>query len=156
MGSYIPDGNLYTTYYNEMATGVGWVHYTLDGYHNTAREMATSMALNINRALNPPEWTLLEPPSNIRAIKKTNGDVVFTWDARPGAPGWTFRNKHAGTNAVIQEGNLTAPTWTFTYAMQVAAYGYGSNFVTIEVAEKNLVSGLTGAYSLFTGETTPE
>lgn len=155
MGSYVPDGNLYTTFYNEMAAGMGWVHYTLEGYHACARDMAEAMSKNINRALNPPEWTLLEPPSNIKATKMANKDIRFSWDARPGAPGWYFKNKRADDNAVFQEGAVTTNSFTFTLAKQIETYGYDVSYVTLEVAEYNPTTQLIGAFSLYTGPTTP-
>ncbi len=45
LGSYVPNSNAYSAYVNEMALGVGWIHYTVATYHAAAAEMAEAMAL---------------------------------------------------------------------------------------------------------------
>lgn len=151
LGSYVPNANKYTTFRNEMADGIGWVHYTVQGYHDAAYEMGTSMALDRNMALAPPDWTKLKTPTNLAASKEPNKDIVFSWDARPGAPGWYYINKRGDTGAVISEGPLTSASLTFTYAQQFAAYGQEAHYVVFEVSEYVPASGMRGPATNFVG-----
>lgn len=135
MGSYVPGSNLYTAYYNEMDRGVGWIHYSLETYHAAAAEMGEALALDINRAYNPPDWTFLRPPTGVRPVKKANRDIVVTWDSRPGIFGWYYVNRRLDTGAVISQGVLEDPTWTFTLQAQQQAYNQDTVLMDFSVAE---------------------
>lgn len=152
VGSYVPNSYLYTTYRNEMAEGLGWIHYTVQGYHDAAYEMGESMALDRNLALDPPDWTTLRMPTNIKATKLSNKDIVMTWDARPGAPGWYFVNKRGDTGVPITQGPLTSASYTFTYADQLAAYGAEAHYMNFEVSEYVPASSLRGPTGSFIGD----
>lgn len=147
-GSYVPGGNLYTTYRNEMAAGIGWFHYTVQTYHDVAAEMGESIGMNRNMALTPPPWVGLQPPTNLRGVKLANRGNKMLWDVRSGGPAqWQYTNKRVDTDAVISQGIVTTNSYTFSQADQVATYGFETNFMTFEVAEFDTSAGPSTTYS---------
>ncbi|QDH83997.1 tail sheath and receptor binding protein [Achromobacter phage vB_AxyP_19-32_Axy11] len=152
MGSYVPGSNLYTAYYNEMDRGVGWIHYSLETYHAAAAEMGEALALDINRAYSPPDWTFLKPPTGIRPVKKANRDIVITWDSRPGIFGWYYVNRRLDTGAVISQGVLEDPTWTFTLQAQQQAYAMDTIMIDFSVAEYMPATQTIGASATWNAE----
>lgn len=151
-GSYVPGANLYTAYYNEMDRGVGWIHYTLETYHAAAFEMGEAIALNINRALTPPDWTVLRPPTGIRPVKKASRDIAITWDSRPGVFAWYYTNRRIDTGAIISQGVLNDPNWTFTLQDQQTAYNQDTIQIDFSVAEYMPTTQTVGASATFQGE----
>lgn len=147
MGSYVPDGNLYTTYYNEMAAGLGWVHYSLSGYHAVAAEMAKNMALNLNQASNPPDWTLVGLPTNLKAVRKVNGSNMVSWTGdKPDSNNFTLRILNPNNNnAIVRTVNVTGTSFEYTNAMQVEDFNGEAVYMKYTVAE---VRGqVTGPYA---------
>lgn len=151
MGSYVPDAHKYTTYRNETAENIGWVHYTVAGYHAAAREMATSIGTNTNAALNPPSWATLRSPTNVTASKQANGDIIFSWTNRPGFDNFHFVNKRADNHSPFNSGYLTTNSYNFTAAAQRAQYGYTVSYVVFEVAEAIPSESLIGPATLKEG-----
>lgn len=149
MASYVPDANLYQTYYNEMDRGIGWVHYSLDGYHAAAREVGEALAKNINRALNPPDWTKLALPPNLRAVKKANRDIVVTWTPRPGITKWHFMNHQLDNAAVIKEGFVDVPEFRFTLLEQQQAYQSETENLYFGVSEYVEASNTIGPQAMY-------
>lgn len=135
MASYVPNGNLYTTYANEMALGLGWIHYSVDGYHNAAQEVGVSMALRRNMALTPPLWTTLRVVEGIDASKIAGGDIVATWTARPGVAKWKVQNLRLDNARLVKEVVVESPTFTFSNAEQYAAYNQSAGGITLVVSE---------------------
>ncbi len=135
MASYVPDSNLYTTYRNEMAAGIGWVHYTVAGYHNAAQEVGVSMGLHRNMALTPPVWTTLRVVEDLDVNKIVGGNIVATWDARSGIEKWKIQNLRVDNQRSIKEVIVDDPTFTFTTAEQLAAYGQSATNVIMVISE---------------------
>ena len=145
MGSYVPDSNLYATFRDEMAEGMGWVHYSVEGYHAAAADMGQAIGANINRALNPPAWTTMRQPQDLAGSKKAEtGLITMTWDARAGITNWWYVNRNAGTNAIISQGPLSAPEYNWTAADQIAAYGTETSYMLFEISEYVLAEDLIG------------
>lgn len=151
MGSYVPRAHDWQTYANEMELGVGWIHYTVDGYHDAAREMAESMARNRNMALDPPEWTTLRVVEDIHGAKQANGDNRVEWKPRPGAKGWWYVNKRADTKEVISSGVLSVPHFIFTADEQVREYGGQGSYMVMEIGEYSPSSNIRGPGTMFEG-----
>jgi hypothetical protein len=148
MGSYVPDGHLYTTYRNEMAEGLGWVHYTVAGYHAVAEEMAYAMATNNNRASSPPAWTLANPPTNVSATKLASRDTRLSWSS-PVAK-FKLRLLSPVTSAVVRELIVTGTSYILTLAEQVELFGYENAYIDYRVAEYSNVVG-DGPFAGYTG-----
>lgn len=151
MGSYVPDSNKWETFRNEMADGIGWVHYSVEGYHAAAADMGEAIALNINRALTPPDWALLRQPTGVNAVRRSNNDIVISWDTRPNFDRWFFRNLRGDTQELITDGVLAVPQFVFTEAQQIATYGGTVDYVVFEVAEYVAATGLVGPATQFAG-----
>lgn len=146
MGSYVPNSNLYTTYRNEMAEGLGWIHYTVEGYHAAAAEMGEAIALDINRAYDEPIWAQLRQPKDLVPVQAAD-DIRFQWTARPGYNTFYYRNLRGDNGAVISQGVITGPQLVFTAAQQIAAYGQLATYVVFEVSEYVLdTAGPTARY----------
>ncbi|WP_323011128.1 phage head spike fiber domain-containing protein [Paracoccus sp. (in: a-proteobacteria)] len=152
LGSYVPRSNEWGTYVNEMASGQGWIHYTVEGYHAAAREMAEAMALDINRAEAPPAWTLYEAPSNLRLTKRLDGALVMAWDGRAGATAFRIRVRRADTRAILIDEVVAGRSFSFSRAAQIAAYGVESWYGVFDVAEFAGVDAAPGPYSSYVGE----
>lgn len=152
MGSYVPNSTSWQTFRNEMADGLGWVHYSVEGYHAAAAEMGEAMALNINRAGEPPIWTKFVAPENLDVRKQLNGDIVMTWDARPGFGNFYFSNHRGDTGAPILSSATTATSYTFTLAAQIAVYGDEAHFAWFEVSEYDPASDARGPAALWNAE----
>lgn len=135
MASYVPDSNLYTTFRNEMAEGMGWIHYTVDGYHNAAREVGISMATHRNMALDPPLWTTMRVVDGLDATKVAGGNIVATWTARAGITKWRVQNLRLDNALVIKEQIVTSPTFVFTAEEQMGTYNQSAGGITLIVAE---------------------
>lgn len=148
MASYVPDGNLYTTYRDEMADGLGWVHYSVEGYHRAAAEVGVSMALRRNMALTPPLWTTLRVVTGLDATKVAGGDIVATWTARAGVTKWKVQNLRLDNASLIKEVIVTTPTFTFTTAEQFNAYNQSAGGITLIVSE--MVDEVVGPADQFT------
>lgn len=155
-GCYVPDANKYSAYRNEMADGIGWVHYSREIYHEAAKELATSLATNTNRALNPPAWTTLGIVEGFKAVQQLNKDIKCSWTAREGATAWKYRNKRGDTKEVFAEGVLTSAEFVFTKAQQEAQYGFTTNYVVCEVSEYIVASDDDGPAIEFNVSTTSD
>lgn len=149
MGSYVPGADKYTGFLNEMAMGLGWVHYTLDAYHAAARDMGEALALNINRALNPPVWTTMRVPENIRGGKLANMDIRMTWTARPGIQAWEVTNMRLDTGAVISKTIVNTPEFLFTLAQQRAAYQSDTMLMYCMIAEYDTSAAAAGPAGIY-------
>lgn len=147
MGSYVPDSNTWEVFLNEMALGVGWVHYTVAEYHAAAEEMGRFMGLNQNQANNPPPWAADEQPTNLTAYKVPNGDIHITWGTT--APQFRVRIHNPADGSVLRDTNVSANGFTYTKAMQVADFGNEAGYVQVSVAQVN--NGSTGPYADFVG-----
>lgn len=148
LGSYVPEGGKYETYLNEMAVGMGWVHYTVAGYHAAAEEMADAMANNINRALDPPEWTKVNPPTDVTALKMANGDIRLHWGS-PAAQ-FTLRFLSPVTSEIVREKRVTSNTYILTAAEQIELFESTAAYLDYRVAEYSVALG-DGPFSAFTG-----
>lgn len=151
VGSYVPNGGSYKTFLNEMADGLGWVHYTVDGYHAAAAEMGEAIALDINRATLPPDWVLMRQPTNLKIVTRPNRDIHFSWTARAGVTKWFYRNLRGDTQAVLSTGVIDQASFTFTAAEQTAAYGNTVDYVIFEVSEYLEANDLIGPPLNFAG-----
>lgn len=151
LGSYVPDSNKWETFRNEMAQGIGWVHYSVEGYHAAAVEMGEAIALNINRALTPPDWATLRQPTGLNVTRKPNNDIHITWDTRPNFDRWYYRNLRGDTQEVITEGVLATAEYVFTEAAQIAEYGAPVDFIVFDVSEYILATNLIGPSTRFAG-----
>lgn len=155
LGSYVTNGGSYVSYLNEMDDGLGWVHYSLDAYHSTAREMATNMATDTNIALlPPPTWVTMHPPANISAVRQAGGDILITWDVGSSPDAYIYKNLHAATMGVISEGSLTTNSYVFTVADQLAAYGVQAGYIIFEVGEYIIEGNITGPLGRYEAATT--
>lgn len=152
LASYVPNGGSWQSFLNEMDDGLGWVHYSLDAYHAAAKETGQAMGANINRALlPPPEWVTMLPPTGLKAVLEDNEDITVSWDQRPGAPGYAWRNLRGDNQQEISSGVTTGNSFVFTRQQQWDAYGAGAGFVTVEVAENNTVTGTLGPAARYEG-----
>lgn len=149
VGSYIPEGNKYTTFLNEMAAGMGWVHYTVAGYHAAASEMGQAMGSNTNRALDPPAWTKAEMPAALKGVKMANGDVKMSWTGPAGQ--YKVRVYNPGNGAVLRTVTVSDTQFIYTAAQQTEDFGNGAVYVQISVAQ--LIDGTSdeGPAATFTG-----
>lgn len=150
MGSYIPNGGKYEVYLNENASGMGWVHYTPEGYHAAAQEMGEALALNINRAENPPAWTTMVPPTGLKALKRTDGTIRLSWD--DSGPKYRVHILHPVTALVV--GQVDAPDnfYILTVAEQLSMFGFEANYAHYMVAETDAIDG-DGPFAEFEGGT---
>ncbi|WP_322996970.1 hypothetical protein [Castellaniella sp.] len=135
LGSYVPNSNAYSAYVNEMALGVGWIHYTVATYHAAAAEMAEAMALNINRALSPPAWTDMEAPENLALRKHIDGALLLSWQGRAAANVFKVTVRRADTHAVIRSEIVHGREFVWPLSEQIAAYGEESWYGVFDVAE---------------------
>lgn len=149
VGSYVPDGNKYTTFYNEMATGVGWVHYTLEGYHAAAAEMGASMGTNTNLASTPPAWTTAELPTDVKAGKLPNGDIKLTWGTT--APLFVVQVYNPGDGALLRTATPSVNEYIYTKALQIADFGNEASYVQMSVGQ--IIDGEHGPLATFVGST---
>lgn len=149
IGSYVPDSNTYQVFRNEMAEGMGWIHYTVEGYHAAAAEMGQSMGSNTNLAFNPPPWAQQEMPSNLVGIKKPNGDVEITWGTT--APNFRVRMHNPADSSVLRDNVVTGNSWVYTKAMQIADFGNEASYIHVTAAQ--VISGNTGPYATYVGST---
>ncbi len=152
MGSYVPLANEYQTYANEMDAGMGWIHYSVEGYHAAAGEMAEALALNINRAENPPDWTLYGRPHNLSVVKQVNGALSLHWDARPDVSVFLLRNRRADTHELIFETVVHGTQFNWPRAEQLEVYEVDSSYAVFDVAELN--GATPGPFAHFEGEAT--
>ena len=90
-------------------------------------------------------------PTGLKAHQETNLDVTMTWDARPTATAWYFRNLRADNGNVISEGVKYLPRNVFTEAQQRAAYNYTVGYVIFEVQEFDEVNNIKGPATQFNG-----
>ncbi|MFG1462120.1 hypothetical protein V5F77_04400 [Xanthobacter sp. DSM 24535] len=82
-------------------------------------------------------------PTGLAASKDgTTGDITATWDAVAGAV-WTVRNRSVATAEIISEIDVTVTTWVFTAAQQIAAYGFQTGNLYVEVVRHG---GSTATY----------
>ncbi len=151
LGSYVPHSNEWGTYVNEMASGQGWIHYSVQGYHDAAREMGEAMALNINRAASPPAWTRFELPINLRLTKRLDGALVMTWDGRAEAGAWRFRLRHSADHTVILDLVVTGRSYAWSRAAQIATYGQEAWYGVWDVAEHAGDLAAPGPFASFEG-----
>lgn len=149
MGSYVPGANTYRAYLNEMAMGLGWVHYSLDAYHAAAREMGEAMALDINRALNPPTWTTMMVPANVKGGKLANMDIRMTWTARAGITHWQVTNMRLDTGAVISQTVVSSPEFLFTVQEQRDAYNADTMLMYCMIAEYDNAKAEAGPAAIY-------
>ncbi|QPN96335.1 hypothetical protein vec25_69 [Escherichia phage VEc25] len=148
LGSFVPGSNLYTAYRNVESS---WIYYTVEAFHATAIELGEALALNINRATNPPDWSYLRPPANLQGRKLATRDIKMTWDNRAGITHWKYANRHVTTGAEISSGILTSPEYVFTLNDQQNAYNGDTLNMSFSVSEYAADSGAVGASSSFVG-----
>lgn len=113
LGSYVPNSNLYTTFRNEMAEGLGWIHYTVEGYHAAAQEMGYNMARDINVGT-PPEWVNTKPGVRLRTVRNTFGDLVLSFQPQSDEP--TRRHRLNIRSTAADQPDLVLRTVEFTGA----------------------------------------
>lgn len=154
MGSYVPNGGSYETFYNEQAVGMGWVHYTPDGYHNAAREMAEAIAKDINRAENPPLWTTLVPPTGLKALKRTDKAIRYSWDG--GQTNYTLEIMHPQSGAIVRTVSLTDSFYVLSVEDQVTLFGFEASYAHFMVAQSypDIGNGPFAEYEGGTDDTT--
>lgn len=132
LGSYVPNSNTYQVYRDEMAEGMGWIHYTVEGYHAAAVEMGQSMGGNTNLAFNPPPWATEDsPPSNIRGTHTSWGDVTLMWNFE--GAGNTFLVEILDGAVVKLSKTVTGKVAHFPIEETVPEYGYWPSFIAARV-----------------------
>lgn len=136
LGSYVPNAGDWRTYRNEMADGLGWVHYSVQGYHDAAREMGEALARNINRALlAPPLWTTLRPPTNLKVRRQVNNAILMTWDGRPESQAFKASNYHAQDVSLLSEETVTESRWVFSVLNQIQVYNQLAAYIIFDAGE---------------------
>lgn len=148
IGSYVPDSNRWEVYLNEMAIGIGWVHYTVEEYHATAKEMGESIGGNKNLAFSPPPWASVEMPDHLDAVKLPNGDIRFTWATE--SLKFKVRVHNPNDSSVLTEAVVSDNSYLYTLAAQVAHFGNEAIYVHLSVAHFDEPTG-AGPYGTFVG-----
>lgn len=148
IGSYVPHSNRWDAYLNEMAIGIGWVHYTVEEYHATAKEMGESIGGNKNLVFSPPLWASVEMPDHLDAVKLPNGDVRFTWATE--SLQFKVRVHNPNDSSVLAEAVVTDNTYLYTRAAQVSHFGNEAVYVHLSVAHFDEATG-AGPYGTFVG-----
>ncbi|QHB72931.1 hypothetical protein [Stenotrophomonas sp. 364] len=149
MASYVPDAHRYSTYLNEAADGLGWVHYTPAGYHAAAADVAEALALGLNRATQPPAWALVQRPINPVASKRLNNDIVLSWGSA--AHSFVLRILSPVTSEVVREKRISGgPSYVLSVAEQVALFGFEASYIDYRVAEYSDALG-EGPFNGYTG-----
>lgn len=149
VGTYVPDANVSDTYRDETGTGIGWLHYTVEGYHAAAEELGTNMGLGVDMGVLPPPWALLRVPTGLAVYKLSNHDLRAEWTTRAGVPNWLVANRTIDNATMLGGGIQATGSFTFTKAQQIAAYGFETRNMNIEVAEYD---GTRGGSTTFSGE----
>lgn len=148
IGSWVPGAQAISGYVKEL-TNPGWIHYNATVYRDTAIELAAAIGGNIDRIDSAPAWTLLEAPTGLAAERAAgSNDITVTWDAAPGSM-WRLKNLSVLDGSVLHVENINTPSWTFSAADQVAAYGYAAGNVLVELAVA--VSGAVGPSARYSG-----
>lgn len=151
-GSFVPNSGDYHTYYNESARNIGWVHYTVAGYHAAATDMGQAIGSNTNRALDPiPNWVLATPPTNLRVRRQASDSILITWEGRTGVPQFILKNYDVNTNHKLDELILNTPSWLFTAQEQIDTYGAIASYVVLTVGEYQNSPIYEGTKNYFTG-----
>ena len=130
LGSYVPASNTYDVYLNEMDLGLGWVHYTVEGFHAVAAEMGRNIGGNANQAANPPPWASGDlPPTNLRGTHTSWGDATIAWDFAGDASSFTIEVLE--DKRVIWTNQATGRSTHFGVEESVPVFGYSPTFFTV-------------------------
>ncbi len=122
---------------------ITYIHYAKPIYHAMAAQLASRIA---------SRWTPVPAtgeigPTALAALKQASGDIILTWGGVVSS--WRVVNSNVLTNAVLYDGVITSPTWTFTLAEQEAAYGYGASSINTRIYAR--LNGANIAHADFIG-----
>jgi hypothetical protein len=142
LGSYVPDGGDYASFRNENGN---WVNYSVDTFHAVATEMATSIGEGTNKAeQTAPVWTGLRPPTNGRAIRQVDDNILLTWDGRPESLEFRLKNINVNSGNTISNTTFTGPRYIYPLDQQIGAYNQKAFYVISEISEYLSSEDITG------------
>lgn len=112
-----------------------WMEYTPAYNHEVAAEIGQAVAAGYDRMPDRPAWTYDTRIIWFQGRKDTPGSstATFVWSGK----GTTYRviNTNVATGAIISNQVLTANTFVFTEAEQIAAYGFAASNFNITVID---------------------
>ena len=103
--------------------------------------LASYVSVDVSKAGGPAAHLVKQvpahpAPSNIVASKDAaSGDFVVRWDVVAGAT-WVVRNYNVANAELISETTIIDPTFTFTRGEQIAAYGFATSYLWVEVRRR--------------------
>lgn len=132
IGSWVDGAERYSGYVYEEGID-GRIHYISSVYQTAATKLAKSAADGTDLTSTSPVWVDMAVPTGATAISQSNQDTILTWDAQ-GYSKHYFRNINVLTASVLTEQTLNTNSYTFTYADQVAQYGFAAGTTIFDVA----------------------
>lgn len=108
------------------------VYQTKDGVRGPASQL-------VFNASDLPGYA--DAPSGLAVAHGSGWDLVYSWDAEPGAS-YTVVNRNVGDNSVLSTEVVEGDTWTFTGASQISVYGTPAGYVYFEV--QKMFDGVPG------------
>lgn len=103
--------------------------------------LATGRQIDYGTFVGSVYGTALQGPIGLGAVKNAAGDIVMRWAGRAGRDHYFHRNISAIDMTVLTEQVVTGTEFNFTYAAQVAAYGYDARFASFELYEYDASRG---------------
>lgn len=132
IGSWVDGAERYSGYAYEEGID-GRIHYISSVYQTAATKLAKSAADGTDLTSTSPVWVDMAVPTGATAISQSNQDTILAWDAQ-GYSKHYFRNINVLTASVLTEQTLNTNSYTFTYADQVAQYGFAAGTTIFDVA----------------------
>lgn len=132
IGSWVDGAERYSGYVYEEGID-GRIHYISSVYQTAATKLAKSAADGTDLTSTSPVWVDMAVPTGATAISQSNQDTILAWDAQ-GYSKHYFRNINVLTASVLTEQTLNTNSYTFTYADQVAQYGFAAGTTVFDVA----------------------
>ena len=132
IGSWVDGAERYSGYVYEEGID-GRIHYISSVYQTAATKLAKSAADGTDLTSTSPVWVDMAVPTGATAISQSNQDTILAWDAQ-GYSKHYFRNINVLTASVLTEQTLNTNSYTFTYADQVAQYGFAAGTTIFDVA----------------------
>lgn len=132
IGSWVDGAERYSGYVYEEGIA-GRIHYISSVYQTAATKLAKSAADGTDLTSTSPVWVDMAVPTGATAISQSNQDIILAWDAQ-GYSKHYFRNINVLTASVLTEQTLNTNSYTFTYADQVAQYGFAAGTTVFDVA----------------------